>query len=96
MKNFYVPYSGPRPAVVDINGHKLVILAQDPDSLRNDLALVGGDHLKRLDVGESPEEERVVLDRLARSIQGGVVVAPTEVEVEDVIKNLEAELPWIQ
>ena len=96
MKNFYVPYFGPKPAVVNINGHKLVILAQDPEALRNDLALVGGDHLKRIDAGESPEEERVVLDRLAKSVQGGVVIAPTEVEVEDVIRNLEAELPWIQ
>ena len=81
---------------MNINGHKLVILAQDADALKQDLALLGGDNLKRLDVGESPEEERVVLDRLARSIKGGVVVAPSETEVEDVIRNLEAELPWIQ
>lgn len=96
MKNFYVPYSGPKPAVVSINGHKLVILAQEADALKNDLALVGGDRLKRIEAGESPEEERVVLDRLAKSVQGGVVIAPAEVGVGDVIRNLEAELPWIQ
>jgi len=95
MRNYFVPYAGNKPAVVSINGHNLIILAQDKTMLEGDLELVGADRVREIDVGDSPEEERLVLDRIAKSAQGGIVIAPSELNVEDVLRNLQAELPWI-
>lgn len=46
MASIFVPYNGSRPAVVDINGHRLVILAREPEELEESLELVGADHLQ--------------------------------------------------
>jgi len=95
MASIFVPYNGSRPAVVDINGHRLVILAREPEELEESLELVGADHLQVFEGGDSPEEQEALLQELSNRIEGGIVIAPAEVEVEDVIKNLESQLPWV-
>ena len=37
MNNYFVPYTGKKPASVCINGHRLVILAVDKELLEDDL-----------------------------------------------------------
>jgi len=96
MSNYFIPYSGKKPAATQINGHRLLILAQDKSVFEENLMLLGADRLKRVRGGSSKEEEQVILAKLARTAQAGLVIAPSEIGVEDVIKNLEAELPWIQ
>ena len=96
MDNFFVPYTGKKPASVCINGHRLVILTHDKDMLEDDLELLGADHIKKVTLGESEVEQEKVLGKIARQADGGVVIAPSGVELKDVIKNLESELPWLQ
>ena len=94
MRNFFVPYSEGLPATVTINGHTFIFLSHEREILEESLALVGGDHLEEMSVYNSQEEDQV-LDTLAREIDGGIVIAPTDVAIEDLIANLEAELPWV-
>ena len=96
MDKFFVPYMGKRPASVFINGHKLVILSSEKDVLEGDLELLGADRLKRVKCGEQDGEQERVLGKIARQVDGGVVIAPGGVELRDIIKNLESELPWLQ
>lgn len=96
MDNFFVPYTGNKPASVCINGHKLVILAHDKDMLEDELELLGADCIKRLRLSSSEDEQQRALGKIARQVDGGVVIAPSGVELKDVIKNLEEELPWVQ
>ncbi len=91
----FVPYIKGRPAALAINGHRVIIVSPDRESLEDGLALVGGDKVRKLRSGETEESQNVAMNRLARTIKGGVVVAPSDLEVEDVIRNLESELPWI-
>jgi hypothetical protein len=79
MNNFFVPYTGKKPALVNINGHRLVILAEEKDMLEEELELLGADRVK-----------------IARQVDGGVVIAPSGIGLRDVLKNLESELPWFQ
>lgn len=96
MKNYFVPYSGKRPAALCINGHRVVILSTDRSAFDENLELLGADSLKCVDVGLSKKKQEQVLAKLARSVQGGVVIAPANIDVGDLIKNLSDELPWVQ
>lgn len=96
MENYFVPYMGKRPASVCINGHRLVILALDRDTLEEELDLLGADRVKTVTLGESQDEQDLLLGKIARQVDGGVVIAPEGVNLRDVLKNLESELPWVQ
>ena len=97
MKNrLFAPYQGTTPAAVDINGHRLIILSRSRRTLEESLEVVGADNIRQIQSGGTNEEQEATLYRLAQEVQGGVVVAPTTAGMADVIRNLEAELPWIQ
>jgi hypothetical protein len=96
MDNFFVPYIGKKLASVFINGHRLVILTHDRDVLEEDLELLGADHIKKVRLSSSESEQQKFLGKIARQVDGGVVIAPSGVELKDVLRNLEDELPWVQ
>ena len=96
MKNLFVPYAGKRPAALSINGHRLVILSADRLAVEESLNLLGGDRVKRVDVSGSREHQEAAISKLARSAHGGVVIAPADVNVGELIRNLSDELPWVQ
>lgn len=96
MDNFFVPYIGKKPAYVCINGHNLVILAHEKDMLEDDLELLGADHIKKVRLSSSEDKQQQFLGKIARQVDGGVVIAPSGVELKDVLRNLEDELPWVQ
>ena len=96
MNNFFVPYTGKKPALVNINGHRLVILAEEKDTLEEDLELLGADRVKKVKVTGSESDQEQMLGKIARQVDGGVVIAPSGVGIRDVLKNLETELPWFQ
>lgn len=96
MENFFVPYFGKRPASLCINGHKLVILAHEKDTLEDDLDLLGADRVKSVKLSDKHGDQEKFLGKIARQVDGGVVIAPTGVDLRDVIRNLESELPWLQ
>lgn len=96
MENFFVPYVGKRPASLCINGHRLVILAHEKDTLEDDLDLLGADRLKKVKISDKGAEHEKFLGKIARQVDGGVVIAPMGVDLRDIIKNLESELPWLQ
>jgi hypothetical protein len=95
MINFFVPYAGKKPASLEINGHRVIILSHDPALLKEGLGLMGADRLQRVRSGDSEEEQERILDRLARKVDGGVVVAPSDINLAEVIRNLKSELPWM-
>ena len=96
MTSFFVPYSGKKPKALSINGHRLILLVRERGSLDDHLAELGADNVRRVRGGASQEEDHVVITRLARTAKAGVVVAPNEVGVREVIRDLEATLPWLQ
>lgn len=96
MKNFYVPFAGEKPAALTINGHRLIFLSTDKDSFDESLPLVGADRVRRLKGGDSKAAQEKMLSRLAKSSQAGVVLAPSNIHLKDIINNLKHELPWMQ
>lgn len=95
MKRFFVPYCGAKPAAITVNGHRLVILSREKTAFEDELEVMGADSIKLMQSGDSPEEETVALNRLAKSSNAGVVVAPVDAHLREVIKNLETQLPWL-
>ena len=51
---------------------------------------------KKVKLGASDDEQEAFLGKIARQVDGGVVIAPSGVDLRDVLKNLENELPWLQ
>ena len=56
---------------------------------------VGAERIGAVRFGNTQEDERAALDRLAQSVDGGVVVASSELDLADVIANLSRQLPWV-
>lgn len=96
MGQVFVPYSGRRPAPLDINGHRVLILGQERDSVEGGLELFGADRVKAVRLGDSQEEQDEKLRHMAQVVGGGVVIAPTDIELPELIENLRTQLPWIQ
>jgi hypothetical protein len=96
MDNFFVPYTGKKPASVIINGHRLVILSHDKAILEDDLELLGADRIKEISSGASDVDHEKLLGKIAKQVDGGVVLAPSGVDLRDVLDNLKSELPWVQ
>lgn len=94
MRYVFVPYQGNHPAALLIKGHRFVILARDPGVLDDQLDLIGADNVREVQTSSPDEEDRVLCD-LAEQIDGGIVVAPGDVELGEIIENLEGELPWL-
>ncbi len=95
MNNYFVPYTGKKPASVCINGHRLVILTVEKDVLEDDLELIGADRIRKVRVKGLEEEQEKLFGRLARQVDGGVVLAPSGIDLREILQNLEEELPWV-
>ncbi len=93
MTTYFAPYSGDKPAVVNIKGHRVLILASTPDDAVVDLDRVGGNELRAIHVSDKEPAE---FAQLAAEVQGGVVVSPPGVSIKNMITSLEAQLPWVQ
>lgn len=96
MGSFFVPYMGNHPALVSIKGHKLLILARDRDLFFEHLPIVGADRLKRVRGGRTKKDEEKVLAEIAEAVDAGVIVASSDIGLDDVLKSLQANLPWVQ
>ena len=74
----------------------MLILARDQNIFDDKLDQFGADRLKKVKIENPAEESSPELEKLARSVNGGVVIAPQDLELGDLIKNLETQLPWLQ
>ncbi|HMO02360.1 MAG TPA: hypothetical protein PKD37_06100 [Oligoflexia bacterium] len=93
--SFYVPYEGKNPKVFEINGHRMVILSASPEALEES-SLSHSFRLKKL-TPRNQEENTIdlVLAKIAKRCKSGVVLAPAEATLDDILENLKKELPWI-
>ena len=98
MKSFYVPYKGKRPAYLDINGHRVVILSSDQEAFESAPVqeFVKSDSVKAVAGGESERERQRALVKIAKSSKSGVIVAPDDMDIGELIKDLKEQLPWVQ
>jgi len=64
--------------------------------LEDSLELIGADRVKVVNVKEDVAGQDRVFGKIAKQADGGIVIAPSGVELKDVIRNLESELPWLQ
>lgn len=94
MAQYFVPYTGKKPAAMSINGHRLVIVSKNREVLENNLELLGADRVQKIRSKQGVDED-VVFDRVAKSVNGGVVIAPSDVDFAEVLRNLESQLPWL-
>ena len=95
MSVFYVPFKGDKPVTTLINGHRLVILSTHKTTFEGELKQLGATRLRKFTSGSTEGEQVQVLNEIGREANSGVVVAPAEAPITDVIKSLEAELPWL-
>jgi hypothetical protein len=91
--HIFVPYTDNKPATVEINGHKLVILAWEKDQLEECLDLVGGESVHSVD-----DESFYSTDELVKGISlatsARVILPPQEMELSDFVLSLKQNLPW--
>jgi hypothetical protein len=94
MSNLYIPYHGKNPALLHVNGHPVIILAQRWDVLEDELKLLGADRIEQVDNATDDDTEEFLV-ALATRTKAGIVIAPDGARMSDVIQGLQAELPWL-
>jgi hypothetical protein len=95
MKKFYIPYVGKKPFSTVINGHRLVMLAEDKSSFAEEMVSVGIDKVKVVKVEDSENAETELFIKLANKHNAGVVIIPPELGCQQLIEALQVELPWM-
>lgn len=95
MTAFYVPFSGDRPTPVLVNGHRMLILSHNQESLKFGLPYLGAERVVEIAVGDTEEEKSAFLNDLAQTVKGGIVIAPVDLPIEEVVQNLSSQLPWL-
>ncbi|MCB0328753.1 MAG: hypothetical protein KDD70_03795 [Bdellovibrionales bacterium] len=96
MIRYFIPFNGTDPAAVNINGHKLLVISSDRLDVEECLAMFGADTVKSIEGDGGKEDCFDALEELADTIKGDVVIAPEDATVEEILSNLEEELPWLQ
>ena len=96
MNRLFAPYTGNMPAPIVVNGHRLLIISSNKRVLDEGLEAIGGDCIKTLPKVYSTDEQERLLGELAEKSSSGIVLAPLDVEMKDLIRSLESELPWVQ
>jgi hypothetical protein len=93
MKRLYVPYLGRRPAPVELNGHRLLIFGQSHEMFENNLSQFSADRIREIIL--DTDDESQVLGQLARRARADVILAPLEADLDDVLRGLSNQLPWV-
>ena len=83
------------PVAVEINGHRVLIVCAESQEVVADLPLPLNTEIRELEIAEDDAAQSQALADLAADINGGVVVTPPGISAQDLIANLEEELPWI-
>ena len=97
MATLYIPYSNDKPVSIEVNGHTLLILCPDEDSLLVS-EILDAEYALPVDQEEfvSDDDLEALLGTLAQQEGAGIVIAPPEISLEVLVENLKDQLPWIQ
>lgn len=93
MSKFFVPFNQDEPVAIEINGHRLLLVAASEDELAAGLTEIGGSEVREIEL--SPANEETVLRDLAKAVHGGIVLTPPGVGVATMLSSLKADLPWV-
>ena len=93
METIFIPYNGSHPASIQINGHDVVILSSDTDALKDVMSV---DKFVPVEGVETPDDLTDALLNLGVVPGCSIVLAPSEVSMDEVIGSLHRDLPWIQ
>ena len=93
MEKMYISCKVGHPALLNINGHAVALVAHEPATLESSLEYLGADSVMPIDEFEvyelegeaSPEGEKTC-----------VVVVPPGAEISELVHALEGNLPWLQ
>jgi hypothetical protein len=97
MNKIYVPYKQGKPAYMEINGHKLVVLAHSAELLKN-ATHIDSDSVKEIQLNPQQldfELANIQKEAAKNGLGSGLILAPEEISFDDLINSLSSELPWL-
>ncbi|MBL7661536.1 hypothetical protein JNK13_02175 [bacterium] len=86
---FYIPFSKNRPQLIEIKGHRLLLVSEIENQIKTVLPDLGADEVRRVD-GDAK-----MLELLASESGGGVLIAPENISFKTALRYLERDLPWV-
>ena len=95
MSALFIPYLGNRPATIDVNGHRIVILAEERAQLEECLEAVGAERVFEVDPETFRTTEEAV-NGIAEATHARVITAPPDVNLLQLLDGLKYALPWVQ
>lgn len=98
MEKFYIPYKSNKPAWTYVNGHRLIIVSTDSETFSGE-GFDDVDSVQELECDMADIESTIAAlqeDLIETGESGGVVIAPTDIDPDELLESLSRELPWIQ
>jgi len=100
MIRYFIPYSDGSPAIVEIKGHKMLLVSSQEEDLDSLLDAAGADEYVEMDMPETDQTEEEALASITDSFDTeknftGVVIAPPGVPADHLLYELQDQLPWI-
>lgn len=89
----YISSKVGHPALLQINGHAVALVANDPAVLESSLDLLGADSvipIEEFEMQELEGENKSVAEKTC------VVVVPPGAEIHELLHALQGNLPWLQ
>jgi hypothetical protein len=92
-EKLFLPYLDDQPVVTEIKGHRLVIVSEDQQDLRDSLEMLGADEVLEIDLRDSFPD---AAETLAEEVEASAVFTPEGVSIGSMILSLQESLSWIQ
>lgn len=93
MERMYISCKVGHPALLNINGHAVALVAHEPSTLESSLELLGADSvmpIEEFQVQELEGESGPVSEKTC------IVVVPPGAQIDELLHALEGNLPWLQ
>lgn len=103
MRRFYIPYNNDRPALLNIHGHKVLVLATDEEAFEESerldymqvRALDGEFHSNDVNEIAKVLPHELITEGVSDKEHICVVIANQEIDVDTLLNNVEEQLPWV-
>jgi hypothetical protein len=95
MTRYFVPYLEGVPAVVEINGHRMILVSSEEESVDDLLSVSGADDYREIEVPDSELSKEFALADLAGETAGGIVITPPGISPDVIVSELGNQLPWL-
>ena len=96
VESIFIPYRQGTPVTISVKGHAVLVYSRDPLVFEDDLALIGADQVREINLKTPSQIKRRITNVVKKTRASFIMSAHEGAQLNEVIHDLENELPWVQ